>query len=385
VAGGYTASLHNPRLLSSRTWDDTDLQDETGYIRYVSATQSPQWLPIPPHFDPGRTDQVWQVPYGQLADAAAAWRSQHDIMRARADSTRVLLLLVDMQNTFCLPTFELFVAGRSGHGATDDVRRLCEFIYRNLGQITAISPTMDTHRAMQIFHPIFWIDSQGRHPAPFTLISEEDVMAGRWRVNPEVTDSVAGSNLAWLERYVRHYVRTLRAGGKYDLTVWPYHAMLGGIGHALVSSAEEAIFFHNLVRDTQTRYEIKGDNPLTENYSVLKPEVLDGPDGEPIAYRSEEFLRELLSYNVVIIAGEAMSHCLAWTIDDLLTEVRRADAPLVKKVYLLEDCTSPVVVPGAMDYTDEANAAFARFAAAGMHVVRSTDPMSTWPEFPSGR
>jgi nicotinamidase-related amidase len=58
------------------------------------------------------------------------------------------------------------------------------------------------------------------------------------------------------------------------------------------------------------------------------------------------------------------------------------DPKLAKKVYLLEDCTSPVVVPGIIDFTDQADAAFQRFAAAGMHVVRSTDPLDTWPEFP---
>jgi hypothetical protein len=38
-----------------------------------------------------------------------------------------------------------------------------------------------------------------------------------------------------------------------------------------------------------------------------------------------------------------------------------------------------VVVPGVADYTDEADVAFARFASAGMHIVRSTDPIETWP------
>ena len=48
-------------------------------------------------------------------------------------------------------------------------------------------------------------------------------------------------------------------------------------------------------------------------------------------------------------------------------------------MFLLEDCTSPVVVPGVIDYTDQADAAFRRFAEAGFHVVRSTDPAPTWP------
>jgi nicotinamidase-related amidase len=52
---------------------------------------------------------------------------------------------------------------------------------------------------------------------------------------------------------------------------------------------------------------------------------------------------------------------------------------LAQKVYLLEDCTSPVVVPGVADFSEQADAAFARFAEAGAHVVRSTDPIASWP------
>ena len=81
----------------------------------------------------------------------------------------------------------------------------------------------------------------------------------------------------------------------------------------------------------------------------------------------------------MIIAGQAKSHCVAWTIEDLLRDIALRNRNLAKKVYLLEDCTSPVVVPGVIDYTDEADAAFQRFAAAGMQVVRSADPMETWP------
>ncbi len=87
----------------------------------------------------------------------------------------------------------------------------------------------------------------------------------------------------------------------------------------------------------------------------------------------------LHQYDAVIIAGQAKSHCVAWTIADLLAEVQRRDFSLAPHVYLLEDCTSPVVVPGVIDYTDEADAAFRRFAEAGFHVVRSTDPIATWP------
>ena len=41
-----------------------------------------------------------------------------------------------------------------------------------------------------------------------------------------------------------------------------------------LSSVEEACFVHNMARRSQTGFEVKGGNPLTENYSVLSPEVL---------------------------------------------------------------------------------------------------------------
>ena len=296
---------------------------------------------------------------------------QHPARRQRQKP--ICLLIIDAQNTFCLPEFELFVGGRSGSGAVDDNLRLCEFIYRNLNAITTIAPTMDTHTAMQIFHPIFWINEAGEHPLPAaTSITLEDVQQGIWKVNPAVAHSIANGNYSALQKHALHYVQKLSEDGKYPLTIWPYHSMLGGIGHALVSAVEEAIFFHSIARNSQALFEIKGGNPLTENYSVLRPEVLDGPDGNSIAQKNASFIDKLLGFDAIIIAGQAKSHCVAWTIDDLLTEILARDRKLAKKVYLLEDCTSPVVVPGVVDFTEQADAAFQRFAAAGMNVVKST-------------
>ena len=335
-------------------------------------------LPIPPHFDPDKVGEVWRIPYQERAEEAERWAREHNIQPAAHDSFRICLVAVDVQNTFCIPGFELFVGGRSGTGAVDDNRRLCEFIYRNLDVMTQIAPTMDTHQAMQIFHAVFWVNDKGEHPAPFTLISQEDVEEGRWKFNPVLCHSL-GINEDYARHYLMHYTRMLKEGGKYDLTIWPYHVMLGSIGHALVPAVEEAIFFRSIARYSQPSFQVKGDNPLTEHYSVLGPEVLEGPGGEPIAQKNVQFIERLLQFDAVIIAGQAKSHCVAWTIDDLLEDIYLRDEKLVEKVYLLEDCTSPVVVPGVMDYTDEANGAFQRFADAGMHVVRSTDPLESWP------
>ena len=345
---------------------------------------APQLL-LPQHFDANQVDKVWRIPYQERQRAALAWAEQHSIPPAAEDDFRTCLLLVDVQNTFCIPGFELFVGGRSGNGAVEDNVRLCQFIYRNLPHITKIACTLDTHTAMQIFHEVFWINDAGEHPLPLqTLITQEDIEKGKWRVNPAVAGSINLSDIPqsdqyrWLKAYGEHYVKTLTAEGKYPLAIWPYHAMLGGIGHAIVSAVDEACFFHIIARKTQTHYEIKGRNPLTENYSVLRPEVLNDAEGQPIAEKNTAFLQILLGYDRVIIAGQSKSHCVAWTVSDLLAEIRQTDTELAKKIYLVEDLTSPVVVPGVVDYTEPADAAFAEFSDAGMHIVQSTEPIAHW-------
>jgi nicotinamidase-related amidase len=335
-------------------------------------------LPLPTHHRPERVEEVWRVDYEARAADAERWAEEYGIAAADGDSTRICLLAVDCQNTFCTPGFELFVAGRSGTGALDDSRRLCDFLYRNLGSLTQVVATLDTHQVFQIFHAPFLVDEAGDHPPPFTLVPADDVAAGRWRVDARAAETL-GVDPAYAQEHLLAYTRALADGGKYDLTIWPFHAMLGGIGHALVSAVEEAVFFHAAARRSQTQFEAKGQNPLTEHYSALGPEVLTDFEGEPLGTRNTALIERLLSYDAVLVAGQAKSHCVAWTVDDLLHDPTVRDRGLLGRLYLLEDCTSPVVVPDAVDYTDYADEAFARFAEAGAHVVRSSEPMASWP------
>ena len=335
--------------------------------------QNVKQLPIPDFFSSEQAKNVYRIPYQQRAAEAEIWAKQYDIQPAATDQKRVGLLLIDVQNTFCIPDFELFVGGASGMGAAEDNARLCKFIYRNLGSITEIIPTMDSHTAMQIFHPIFWIDEAGEHPTPATMISLSEVEQRIWKVNPDVADSLTNGNLNQLEQHALHYVKRLSNDGKYPLTIWPYHSMLGGIGHALVSAVEEAVFFHSIARKSQTNFELKGSNPLTENYSVLSPEVLDSAEGKSIAHKNANLIQKLLDFDVLLVAGQAKSHCVAWTIDNLLTEIKNIDPSLANKIYLLEDCMSPVVISGVIDFTSQADEAFARFAEARMNLVKSVD------------
>jgi nicotinamidase-related amidase len=224
---------------------------------------------------------------------------------------------------------------------------------------------------MQIFHAIFLVDGNGQHPAPYTNVTAEDVRTGKWNFNPALASHYGISTEQGQER-LQHYTARLEEKGKYALTIWPYHAMLGGIGHALVSSVEEVLFFHSVARLSPTHFEVKGNRSFTEHYSVIGPEVERGPQDEILGEHNQKFVEMLKDVDRLVIAGQAKSHCVAFTVADLLSDLQEADPALAKKIYLLEDCSSPVVVPGA-DYTEQANAAYAKFAEAGMHLVKSTD------------
>lgn len=344
----------------------------------MSNLKSHQQLPIPEFFDPDKADKFWRVPYVERAQQAHDWARQHNIQPSSKDDFIISLVCVDMQNTFCNPEYPMYVRGKSGRGAVEDNCNMARFIYRNLDVITGITATLDSHRLMHVFHPIFLVNDEGNHPEPNSRISVEDIEEGRWKFNPEVAPDL-DITVEYGQKVLEHYVKELRKRERFDLTIWPYHSMVGGLGHALVGILEEAIFFHDQARLNQADFIQKGQYPLTEAYSAIGPEVTEGPEGEKLGERSDWLFNKLTESDMLIIGGEAKSHCVNWTIQDLLGRIRSEDESLVERIYLLEDCTSSIVVPGKLDYSEEADEAFRKYDQAGMHVVQSTDPISSWP------
>lgn len=342
-------------------------------------------LPLPAFFDPANAASwTYRPDAARLSDAASELRRAHGIRPSGEDAETLHLLLIDVQKDFCLPEGSLFVAGRTGDGAIADSARLAAFVHRNLARITSITATLDTHVAHQIFFPSFWVDRDGQPPSAHREVTSDDVEQGRLRPSAAVAAWLTGGDVERLARHALHYCRSLERAGKYRLYLWPPHCLVGGDGHTLVGVVQEARLFHAYARGTQSWTELKGGNPLTENYSVLRPEVLDGPDGAPIATRNDALLRTLLAADRLVVAGQASSHCVKSSVDDLLDEIVSVDPSLARRVYVLVDCMSAVTVPDgqgglAVDFTPQADAAQARWAEAGVHLVRSTDPVNDWP------
>jgi len=358
-----------------------------GALLDEESAMSPRELPVPDLYRSGNARDWGYAPdQHALFLAARAWRRQHGVRPAAADQKKVHLVLVDVQKDFCFPRGTLYVGGRSGTGAMDDSDRIARFVYRNLENLSEVTCTLDTHFPFQIFSPSFWLDQNGEPPAPHREITTEDIRAGRVRPNPDVVAWVEPEiDEQWLQKQVESYCAKLEKNGKYKLYLWPPHCLLGSDGHPLAGVIHEARLFHAWSRGARNGIEVKGDQPLTENYSVLAPEILFTWDGRQIAHRNARFIQTLLDADAVVLAGQAASHCVKSTLDDLLVEIAARDPKLARKVYVLRDCMSAVAVPDPerpgqfiFDFTPQAEEALERWAAAGMHVVRSTDPMAEW-------
>ncbi|HVJ90092.1 MAG TPA: hypothetical protein VM580_09840 [Labilithrix sp.] len=320
-------------------------------------------LPAPPFHDASKLSSVYIERAALIAEAADAYRKEHGILPASEDKLRIAAFGIDVQVAFCTPGASLFVPG-----AVEDTARTLAWLYGNLDKITELYFSLDAHSVFQIFHPAWWKDAEGRHPAPFTPITADDVRKGRYSPVHHPAESL-------------EYVERLEAGGQYVLTIWPYHALLGGVSHALVPALMEAAIFHALVRSSTTKFETKGTHPLTENYSVLSPEVR-ALGGRSVGSFNDALFATLIEFDRIYVFGQAKSHCVLSTLRDMQEHISAIDPKLLRKIYVLEDATSPVPsptidpLPRELDFPRLANEAFAELAAAGMNLVKTTDPIS---------
>jgi nicotinamidase-related amidase len=108
----------------------------------------------------------------------------------------------------------------------------------------------------------------------------------------------------------------------------------------------------------------KGSNPWTEHFSGVQAEVPD-PD-DPSTQVNVGLVRTLEEADVVLMAGEALSHCLANTVRDIAAQF--SDPRYVAKIHLLRDATGNV--PGF----EALGEAFVReLTARGMKLTTTTE------------
>ncbi len=282
--------------------------------------------------------------------------ADQDAMRpSQRDERRILLLLVDPQVDFVHEDGSLSVPG-----AVDDTRRIIEWLFSNLERVTDIAVSLDSHTPLHIFYPGWWIDQAGNHPEALTPITAQEVDDGRWQPLFEA-------------EWSRNYVHELEKRAKKTLLIWPYHTMIGTVGHSITPALYESITYHSEARRSQPIYVIKGRIPKTEHYSILEPEVKVPED--PEGSLNTALLDKMGSYDKIYVAGQAKSHCVLETVASIAN--RAGTQPeLIQKVRLLTDCMSSVVHPD-IDFESMANESFERFARLGLQQVQAADPIDS--------
>lgn len=287
-------------------------------------------------------------------DLQKAYQTGLNDMRkpASQDSPKVLAWLIDMQIDFIYPA----PIGRLPvPNAPEDARRTIDWLYRNVHQITQIAASLDTHTPFQIFYPSWWKNANGDHPAPYTVITADDVRKGVWRPLAEPVWSV-------------RYLDELESVGKKQMMIWPFHCMEGTTGRALIPALSEAIMYHSGARLAQPTYLTKGTIAHTEFYSVVEPEVKYSK--HPEGGLNTRFLDMVAQFDLIYIAGQARSHCVLETMQSVMRHF--ANSPdVIRKLRFLDDCTSSI--PGFEKSTE---AQLQKFVAQGMRLVRSTDAIA---------
>jgi len=237
------------------------------------------------------------------------------------------LLIIDPQNDFC------DFAPRAGQvpalqvaGAHADMQRLARWMDRQAARLDRITITLDSHQAYDIAHPAFWRQRGGAAVAPFTAISAAQVRAGDYLPR---NAAVLPHTLAYLD--------ALQAQGRYQLMVWPLHCEIGSWGHGVHADVLAASRRWQEQRQRAVRHVFKGMNPWTEHYSAVRAEVPDPQDAGTDV--NQALLAGLRESSLLVIAGEAGSHCVRATTEHI---VQYWGLPDLSRIVLLADCMSPV-------------------------------------------
>lgn len=234
----------------------------------------------------------------------------------------------------------------------EDAQRLARFIHNQQTSINNIVVTLDSHHEYDIAHSIYWQNKLGQHPAPFTLISHQDIVDGLWQP----------TDLEQLN-HVLEYTQSLEQTGKYSLIIWPTHCVIDSVGHTVVGPIQTAIENWEKQKNISRHTISKGENPHTEHYGGCEAEY---PLHDDIKTQFDPQLATLVvQSDRVFISGQALSHCVASTVEQMIDKLPRDD---IRKLTILIDTTSPVA-----GFEKQAQAFVERMLALGVNIANTTD------------
>ena len=263
------------------------------------------------------------------------------------------LLIVDPQKCFTTKSGALFVPN-----ADVDVVNIANMITNHIDTIGSIAVTGDFHPTVMISFPNYWVNVNGEHPAPFTVISVEDIENGTWKTaDPD--------NQEWALYYVKKLDEnnTTKNNNFFDLRIWPYHGIVGTDGAMFDQVILNAIAPY---MEDKVTIVMKGMNPHTEQQGALEADVPVPGDSETAKNTQlANWLDKAIANGGDIIAGgEALDICFAYTIYSILNYL---PAEYHNRLVILIDCASPIYPELGRVFIDDMITKF------GIRVTTSTE------------
>jgi nicotinamidase/pyrazinamidase len=235
------------------------------------------------------------------------------------------LLIIDPQNDFCdIPNAALPVAGASA-----DLQRLTAWIAQHGGQLDGITVTLDSHASVAVERTTFWQTAQGDAVSPFTFITSADLQAGTYLPRDKSKTPAVAAMLA-----------QLTGRGRPGLVVWPVHCVTGTWGHNIYGELAAQLQVWEFARQRAVVKALKGEYPLTEHFGIFEA---DAPVQGIASTQFNTALAKALTdgVDVLFLAGQASSHCVASSFDQLASYLAKHTGAKPKLV-ILSDCMSPV-------------------------------------------
>jgi nicotinamidase-related amidase len=228
-----------------------------------------------------------------------------------------LLLIIDPQNDFILPSGSLYVTG-----ALKDVGNIINLI-RNYS-FEKIIVSLDSHYLDDIGHPNFWISKDSKHPEPFAQISLNDFIEGKWKpIEKELNEKVF------------YYLSELEKKNKTH-TIWSPHCIINTEGHKIFNQLEVELEKWSKTHPNALTMKMKGMLRYSESFGMFGP-VVEFPS-ESFGTFDTQLRNLILEFDEIYITGEAKSHCVGESIEQLIGD----DLSISKKLIILEDCMSNV-------------------------------------------
>lgn len=221
-------------------------------------------------------------------------------------------------------------------GALEDTSRICDLIKKK--SFDNIVVTLDTHQYVDIAHPLWWVGKDGKRPGPVTPITLKEVEEGTWRVAQK-------SNEEW----TKEYLKKLEAMGNFNHMVWPNHCIIGTNGHGVVPELCTALQEWSERNHRLVTYLWKGTNPKAEMYSAFKAEVV--VPNAPETQLNTKILKRMQGYDNILVCGQAKSHCVRHSFDDMIHYFNDSKLGKTPNCYLIDDCCS--IIPSFEDATSK--------------------------------